>query len=94
MEGTLCGNIPKPINLFIWEGGWGTWEGREGLITRLATSLIFPLFTTHLHYNIIPVCFGWGALWGWWPLEGSCGSSKWMVAERKKISCVCLTHGS
>lgn len=37
----MDGNIPKPINLFIWEGGRGAGEGKEGLITRLVASLIF-----------------------------------------------------
>lgn len=38
-------DIPKPMWLFIWEGG----AGRQGVDWRLATSLIFlcgpPLFT-------------------------------------------------
>lgn len=62
----------------------------------------FPLFTIHLHYNIIPVYLlgcrrETGCAEGWWHARGQLWgprSSKWMVAKQKKILCVCFRDGS
>lgn len=70
-ERTLYGNIPKPSNLFIWEGGRGKRGGQRGM-AHMSCFSDFPLFTVHLHCIITPVCFRkeaggrQGALWGRW----------------------------
>lgn len=70
-ERTVYGNIPKPSNLFIWEGGRGNRGGQRGMAHTSCFS-DFPLFTVHLHCIITPVCFRkeaggrQGALWGRW----------------------------
>lgn len=85
--GTNFGNIPKSINLFIWEGE-GARGGQRGTDHR-SCFFDFPLLTIHLHCNSFLSPSGGcrrerrGALWG--P-----SSSKQVVAEEKKILCVCL----
>lgn len=60
------GTFLNPLTYLFGREGGGAGAGREGLITRLVNFFDLPLLAVHLHYNITTVCFGQGALWGWW----------------------------
>lgn len=89
------GTFLNPLTyLFGREGGRGSWGGQRGIDHVSCNFFDLPLLAVHLHYNITTVCFGQGALWGWWHASGQLwgpSSSKWMVAEQNR-SCVLATR--
>lgn len=98
MERTLCGNIPKFINLFIGEGGRGIRGGQRGIdhMPSLGFHCLPSTFIRIFLSTLGEVQEGDRASRGLVAcLREAWGhdSSKRMVAKQKKI-CVCFRDGS